>query len=158
LENVPDSLKIDILKELSIVEVQYKWQMFDLISNYMDEDRMRSQALSTLSTLPTYAAYWPLELDDFTKEEDKVKVAYIKTFQSGIPSDMTRLRDLSHTAQQDVALVYLKALNRRIDEKKTERLPWLDYLDGVDENEEMRQEKNSIERKVNWGVFTTRNF
>lgn len=157
-QDAPDDLKIAIANE--VARVNNGTKILDVLANYGTRDsnsvEVRKAVLQAYNRFPEFSSIGfadEFTLDDFEEEEDKVNVAYLKTFHPSpkIPEDL-RVVDLNDN--QDVALVYLKAVSRRVSNGYVDMLPWLDVFNSIEApSDDVASEMKRLENETGWGMF-----
>lgn len=93
---------------------------------------VRRAVLNAFMNYPTFTFAWAREFNliDFNEHKDKVDIAYLKTFGSEKPDDLT------DDFNEDVALLYLEALLQRISNGYSASMDWLDVFHGIQDPSE----------------------
>lgn len=158
-QDTPDDLKIAIANEVARVNNDDAYKILDVLANYGTRDRnsveVRKAVLQAHNTFPEFSSIGfsdQFTLDDFEQEEDKVNVAYLKTFKpsQNIPEDLR----VNLNVHQDIALVYLKAVSRRVSNGDGNMLPWLDVFNSISEpSVDVAREMKSLDDATEWRIF-----
>ena len=149
-QNETSEMKIKLAQALAQLSASDQKRYFDLMTPYMTDQNIavRSEMLKTLVTNPAFSAPWAqyFSLAGFTCDEDKMNVAYLKTFAKEIPNDLS----------PETAEVFLKAIIKRLDEGKTVMPSWMDVFNGEPylSDESLRPFKEEIKsREPSWSVY-----
>ena len=144
--DVPDPLKIAIANEMSELNSDHASEFFDAMTPYIPLEEnsveVRRAVLNAFMKYPTFSFAWAsmFNLIDFNEHKDKVDIAYLKTFSSEKPDDLT------DDFNEDVALLYFEALLQRITNGYPASMDWLDVFDGIeDPSDEIRNKMRELD-------------
>ena len=148
-DDVPDTLKIAIVNEMSELDSDHASEFFDAMAHYIPPEtnsvEVRRAVLNAFMKYPTVTFAWAsgFNLIDFNEHKDKVDIAYLKTFGSKMPDDLT------DGFNEDVALLYFEALLQRITNSYSASMDWLDVFHGIEDPSDKIREKM---RALNTGM------